>query len=145
MDVQIRNIHHKGVFVQISWKQRVYDFTPWRPQRGRMFARTFAFDCETTAIDKARPWLVPTYVIGAAFDGRTGVFVTREQLAAFLQVHQDLPFAAHHAPFDVRVIRAAAPVLDIDGWLDRRRVWCTRLLYQLLVLGIAGRTPDGKG
>jgi hypothetical protein len=131
--------------MKITWKHLAYDFNPWRPEHGRVLRRTFAFDTETTLIDKTRPWVVPAYVIGAAFDGTTGVFVTRDNLAAFFSAHDGLAIAAHHASFDVRVIRTAAPDLDIDRWVDRRKVWCTRLLYQLLALGTAGHVAEGKG
>ena len=56
---------------------RELPFHPWRPKDGVVCDRSYAFDCETTRIDEARPWLTPAYVLGAACDGRRGCFVTR--------------------------------------------------------------------
>jgi hypothetical protein len=60
--------------MHVTLKNGPYEFRPWKPDMGRVFAQTFAFDCETTLIDEGRPWISPAYVIGAAFDGRQGFF-----------------------------------------------------------------------
>lgn len=60
--------------MKVSIDSREFDFCPWRPSDGRVYATAFAFDCETTRIDDERPWIVPAYVLGAAFDGQRGYF-----------------------------------------------------------------------
>ena len=84
-------------------------FRPWRPEDGAVFTTPYAFDCETTRIDEARPWLTPAYVLGAACDGRQGYFVPREHVAAFLAAHAGVPVVMHHAPFDLAVIHSWPP------------------------------------
>ena len=103
--------------MKIQWRRRTYPFQPWRPQDGRVLSRAFSFDIETTMIDEQRPWLIPAYVLGAAFDGNTGYFVTREHAPEFLHVHVDLPVAMHHAAFDLSVIHALAPDVAVYGWV----------------------------
>src|SRR5688500_17128083 len=109
--------------MEIVFKNDQYPFRPWGPQDGRVMTRTFAFDTETTLIDHARPWLTPAYVLGAAFDGKTGVFVRREHVAPFFRAHTDLPFVAHNAPFDLKVVQQVAPDLDVYKAVDENRVW----------------------
>jgi hypothetical protein len=131
--------------LDIPFKNKTYPFVPWNPRAGRVMTRTFAFDTETTLIEDARPWLIPAYVLGAAFDGRTGVFVPRDRVAAFFKAHEGLPFVAHNAAFDLKVIKQVAPDLDIYKVVDENRVWDTMLLFQLLVLGTDGGVAGGKG
>src|SRR5947199_7003316 len=112
----------------IAFKETSYEFRPWRPENGKVMTRAFAFDTETTLIDEARPWVTPAYVLGAAFDGRHGVFVPPDRVRAFFEVHAGLAFVAHNAPFDLKVIDRVAPGLDIYKAVDENRVWDTQLL-----------------
>lgn len=120
-------------------------FRPWRPGDGRVFQSAFAFDCETALIDDSRPWIVPPYVLGAAYDGTQGVFLTRDTTRAFFEVNTCVPVIMHHAVFDLRVLKTLAHELDVYGWVDRDRVRDTQLLHRLYVLGTAGHTARGRG
>jgi hypothetical protein len=131
--------------VNVNWNQAAYPFRPWKPEFGRVFTRAFAFDTETTRIDEQRPWLAPTYVMGAAFDGETGVFLTRDRVGAFFRAHAGVEVIFHHAPFDLKVVHALDPDLDVYRWVDEHLVWDTQLLHKLLVLGRDGHTDEGKG
>jgi DNA polymerase-1 len=131
--------------MRVTFGRAAYEFRPWRPGDGRVMARTFAFDTETTRIDEARPWVTPAYVLGAAFDGRRGVFVTRERVGDFLRAHEGLAVVAHHAVFDLRVIHQVCPELDVYKAVDENRVWDTVLLYRLLALGTDGTVAGGTG
>ncbi|NLX98440.1 MAG: hypothetical protein GXY83_19955 [Rhodopirellula sp.] len=120
-------------------------FRPWHPECGRVFDDFFAFDCETTLIDKERPWIIPAYVLGAAYDGNKGYFITRDRAAAFFAAHRDVAVVLHSAAFDLAVIAAAAPALDIYRLVDQHLAWDTQLLHRLLALGEEGHTAGGKG
>lgn len=121
------------------------DFRPWAPEHGRVFVGAFAFDSETTQIDRERPWITPSYVLGAAYDGNTGAFVRREHVAAFFAAHASVPVVMHRAPFDMAVIHSLAPELNIFRWVDQHLAWDTQLLHRLFVLGVEGHTASGKG
>jgi hypothetical protein len=131
--------------MEITFGDGGYTFQPWRPEMGRVFDGIFAIDTETTRIDDSRPGRTPTYVLGAAFDGQNGVFLTREHLSAFLQIHRDVPIVFHNAAFDLAVIHALAPEIDIYSRVDQDHIWDTQLLHRLYVLGTEGHTAAGKG
>jgi DNA polymerase I-like protein with 3'-5' exonuclease and polymerase domains len=131
--------------VKVEFNEKCYEFRPWKPKVGRVFAKPFAFDCETTLIDEARPWITPAYVIGAAFDGKRGYFVRRDWAAQFFLAHADTPAVMHNAPFDLAVINVLAPKIGIYEKVDRNLVWDTQLLHRLYVLGTKGHTAGGKG
>jgi len=122
-----------------------YPFVAWKPALGTVFADAFAYDCETTAIDLSRPWLTPTYVLGAAFDGHNGYFVPRDHAVAFWRAHAAVPTLFHHAVFDLAVLHQLAPDLDVYAKVAADRVWDTRLLHQLYTLATAGHPATGKG
>lgn len=134
-----------GGDVDIGFQDDNYRFRPWLPRLGPVFRRAFAFDCETTPIDPVRPWLTPAYVVGAAFDGRAGVFVPRKHLAAFWDAHRRPKAVFHNAPFDLDVIQTAAPRAALYDRVDADRVWDTQLLHRLLVLGEEGHAAQGAG
>jgi hypothetical protein len=121
------------------------EFRPWRVREGRVFDGLFAMDTETTAIDEERPWLTPAYVIGAAFDGRFGVFVPRDRVGEFLTAHDGIPVAMHNAAFDLDVLEVAAPSAGIYDRVDRNLVYDTQLMHRLLVLGTEGHTASNRG
>ncbi|MBL8798906.1 MAG: hypothetical protein JNM56_33790 [Planctomycetia bacterium] len=119
-------------------------FMPWRPPDGRIFDY-FAYDTETTPIDDERPYLTPSYVLGAACDGQRGVFIARNQVAAFFQAHRDVPFVMHHAAFDLRVTDALLqPDQDLYQAVDARQVWDTEILQRLFMLATEGHTARGQ-
>lgn len=131
--------------MHVQLGDNTYTFRPWRPADGQVFDAVFAFDCETTLIDEAHPWLTPAYVIGAACDGEQGYFVPRERVGAFFTTHAGLPLVLHHAAFDLAVIHLLAPEIDVYAWVDDNRVWDTQLLHRLHMLGTVGHTASNKG
>ena len=122
-----------------------FSFRPWRPADGRVLGDVFAIDTETVRIDEERRWLVPAYVLGAAFDGRAGYFVTRECVGAFLTAHRGATVAMHNAAFDLAVLNAAAPGANVYDWLDVDSVYDTQLLHRLYALGREGHAAAGPG
>ncbi len=133
------------ITMRITLGQLQAEFEAWRPQHGRVFQGIFAFDSETTRIEEGRDWLTPAYVLGAVYDGHRGFFLRREHVAAFFQLHSDLPVVLHNAPFDLAVLHLVAPDVDIYSLVDRHQVWDTQLLHRLLTLGTAGHTARGQG
>jgi len=121
------------------------DFRPWLPADGQVFFDAIAIDTETTRIDQARPWLTPTFVLGAACDGERGVFILRDRLQDFLRAHWGVPLIFHNAPFDLAVIHQLVPLLDVYRRVELGRVWDTQLLHRLYTLASAGHTAHGKG
>src|SRR4051794_1877021 len=106
-------------------------FSPWRPADGQVFHDVVAIDTETTLIDEQRPWLTPTYVLGAACDGERGVFITRDRVHDFLRAHWGMPLIFHNAPFDLAILHQLAPELDIYQRAELGSVWDTQLLHKL--------------
>lgn len=132
-------------FMQIIFANNSAKFRPWQPAMGQVYHTAFAFDCETTLIDDQHPELTPTYVIGAAFDGQQGYFLTRERVADFLVLHSNIPIFFHNAAFDLEVIHALAPGLAIYDRVEADQIWDTRLLHKLYTLGVDGHTSSGSG
>src|SRR5262244_1041894 len=119
-------------------------FAPWRPADGCVFD-LFALDTETTEIDDERPSLTPSYVLGAACDGRRGVFISRDNLLPFCKAHRDASVIMHNAAFDLKVIAPLlAPALDVYGLVDKNAVWDTMILARLYALATAGHTARGE-
>lgn len=131
--------------MRIALAESACDFRPWSPGDGRVFDGPFAFDCETTPLDEARPWLVPPYVLGAACDGRRGVFPTRDRAVDFLRAHEGVPMALHNAPFDLAVLHELEPPRDVYRAVDADLVWDTQLLHRLHCLATEGHTAARKG
>jgi DNA polymerase I-like protein with 3'-5' exonuclease and polymerase domains len=131
--------------LQVVFNNREYPFQPWTPDMGQVFKFGYAFDSETTLIDIERPWIAPALVLAAAFDGKSGYFLTRQTVVPFLQVHRDVAVTMHNAPFDLAVIHAMSPQIDIYDFVDRNRVWDTQVLHRLYVLATDGHTARGKG
>lgn len=107
--------------MDLTFGGRSYGFAPWKPEHGQVFTTAFAFD------------------------GRHGVFIPRDRLAAFWTAHTDLEVVLHNAAFDLAVVRQAVRDTDVYERVDRDRVWDTRLLHQLYTLATAGHTASGKG
>ncbi|MBP3957797.1 hypothetical protein J8F10_21300 [Gemmata sp. G18] len=96
-------------------------------------------------IDWERHWITPAYIIGAAFDGKQGYFVSREHVAAFWNAHDEAGAVFHNAAFDLDVIRLVAPELDVYAKVDADLVWDTWLLHRLYALAIEGHTAGNEG
>ncbi|MBP3956857.1 hypothetical protein J8F10_16415 [Gemmata sp. G18] len=132
--------------MKIEFGGRNFEFRPWKPVLGKVFTGAFTFDCETARISDEFPWLTPPYVLGAAFGGAEGYFVTRDHAPAFLAAHPGEQLVFHHAPFDLAVLAQLCGA-GFDGYdrVDANRVWDTLLLHKLFVLGTEGHTADRPG
>ena len=120
-------------------------FRVWTPEQGRVFDGLFAYDAETTPIDEDRPYLVPSLVMAAACDGRSGVFVSRALVSAFFEAHAGLGFIAHNAAFDLKVTQAVLGCCrDLYALVDEGKVWDTMVLKRLYSLATAGHTARGE-
>jgi hypothetical protein len=119
-------------------------FDHWHPADGRIFER-FSFDTETTDIDTDRPSLTPAYVVGAACDGRRGVFISRDDIKSFFAAHRGASAIMHNAAFDLKVTAALLqPTIDVYQTVEENRVWDTMILQRLLYLATAGHTARGQ-
>jgi hypothetical protein len=115
-------------------------FRAWRPEEGRIFDR-FAYDTETTEIDDDRPYLTPTFVIGAACNGRQGVFLTRKTVLPFFEAHTDTTVIMHNARFDLKVTAPLLqPTIDLYEAVEANRVYDTMTLKRLFSLATVGNT-----
>jgi len=125
--------------------KKVRSFVPWKPESKRVFNSAFAFEIKTTPVDPERAWETPDYIFGVAFDGTKGYFVTREHVACFLAVHQDLMVVIHGAPVALAVLdKIARDELDVYDLVHRDQVRDTQLLQQLYLLGTRGLTAQDK-
>lgn len=123
-------------------------FRRWRPCDGAVYEGGFALDLETTLIDRDRPALVPTLVLAAACDARSGWFITAEDTPAFLAAHLDNLLVFHNAAFDLGVLqetlrRRRLPG-DIYGRVDRGLVVDTMVLARLIALASVGDTARSR-
>jgi hypothetical protein len=119
-------------------------FTIWGPADGRLFER-FSYDTETTDLDEGRPYLTPSYVVGAACDGRRGVFVGRDRVRAFFQAHDGAALIMHNAAFDLKVTDPLLrPALDLYAAVEAGRIWDTLILKRVLALATAGHTARSE-
>jgi len=145
VDLPHDEIHHQvKIIMKIPFGDKKYDFVPWRPTLERVFDGPFAFDTETTPIDDERPWLTPSYVLGAAFNGDRGVFVPRQHLGAFFAAHRGMGLILLNAAFDLDVIATALQDDAIYDRVDANQVDDTQLMHRLLTLGEVGHTSQGK-
>lgn len=131
--------------MDIRFADRIFPFQAWKPSLGTVIRTEFSFDCETTLISEAHPQLIPAYVLGAAFDGQTGYFVSRDHAAAFWAAHTDVPIVFHSAAFDLSVVNLLSPALDVYAAVDAARVWDTRLMHQLHALATDGHPATRPG
>lgn len=125
-----------------------YPFRRWMPALGRVITGRFAFDTETTVIDEDRPARIPVLVVGTAFDGRQGWFITADDMRAFLAAHPANPLIFHNAAFDLAVLQATYdrqrwPV-DIYARVEAAKVADTQILARLLVLATAGHSARNQ-
>jgi DNA polymerase I len=135
--------------VSLDPRMGAVTFTEWLPGHAPLSGSIIAADTETTRIDEANPWMTPTIVLMQAYDGDRGVFITPENLPAFMAAHGDCYFAFHNATFDLRVInktheRLGVPY-DVYTLVDSRQVIDTQILYRLTMLAEEGHTAQGKG
>ncbi|TWU33433.1 DNA polymerase I [Novipirellula aureliae] len=130
--------------MNIEFKNKSFAFRPWRSEDGCVLRSPFAFDSETTLLDETRPQHVPTFVVGAAFDGNAGYFVHHSQLESFWNHHSTQDVIFHHACFDLGVIKKACARFDPYAAVDEDRVWDTRILFRLWQLATLGETARGR-
>lgn len=120
-------------------------FEPYKVDRGQVTGNAIAIDCETARIDEQRSWLAPPLVLGAAFDGTKGWFLTRETVGPFLKAHVDNNWIFHNASFDLDVLAQTKPDFDVYRQVDRAKVWDTQIMHRLLMLATEGHTARGPG
>lgn len=125
-----------------------YSFSLWEPADGRVFRGPFALDTETTLIDDNRPTHIPVLVLGMAFDGRQGWFITAEDMPAFLANHRANPLVFHNAAFDLAVLQATHDRLGLDldiyAHVEAGKVADTQILARLLSLGTVGHSARSQ-
>src|SRR5262245_43358792 len=131
--------------MKITFNGRAHPFAPWKPEMGQVFESIYALDTETAAIDEARDWLTPPFVLGAAFGGERGYFLQREHVGAFLDAHREVAVVCHNAAFDLAVLHLVAPGADVYDLVERNQVWDTQLLHRLYALATQGHAAQGKG
>ena len=107
----------------------------WNEDMG-LIGDTFAYDTETTLIEN---YNVPHFVIGTAFNGKAGYFLTNYNLKRFWELHKDCTVYFHSAPFDIAVTTKACG-FDFDLMLINIRD--IAILYQLVVLAKEGIIPN---
>ena len=74
-----------------------------------------------------------------------GVFISRDNLLAFFQVHRNVPFIMHNAAFDLKVIDVMMkPKINIYDAADANGVWDTLILKRLYSLATEGHTARGE-
>ena len=125
-----------------------YSFRRWLPALGRVITGPFALDTETTLIDEKRPAHIPALVLGMAFDGRQGWFITAEDMPAFLANHPANSLIFHNAAFDLAVLQATHDRLGLDLDIYARvevgKVADTMILARLLSLGTVGHSARNQ-
>ncbi len=141
---EVRAVPERADRLDITLGGQACPFTHWRPENGRVFER-FSFDVATTDLDAGRPDGGPAPIVGAACDGARGVFVSREDLKAFFEVHPGAEIIMHHAAFGLKVLAPLLqPGLDLYGLVEASRVWDTMILHRLLSLATAGHTARAE-
>ncbi len=125
-----------------------YPFRRWQPSFGRVLTGAFALDTETTLIDDTRPASIPTLVLGMAFDGQQGWFVTADDMPAFLDAHTTNPLIFHNAAFDLAVLQATYDrrgiAADVYERVEAGRVADTQILTRLISLGTKGHSARSQ-
>ena len=109
----------------------------WLPADGCV-GPVIGFDTETTLIVGHE---VPTFVLGAAFDGQTVYFVTPEHLGVFCAAHAGAKQYFCNAPFDLDVVGKACG-FDYLSAVRQGTVLDVQIIYRLLELGRKGQLPQ---
>ena len=119
-------------------------FELWSPSMGHMFDM-YAYDTETTEINAERPELTPQFVVGAACDEERGVFLTRDTVLSFFDVHAGAQFICHNAAFDLKVTqRVFGARCDLYAEVEDNKVWDTLILKRLFSLATEGHTARNE-
>jgi len=125
-----------------------YPFRRWVPALGRVITGPFALDTETERIDEKRPAHIPALVLGMAFDGRQGWFITAEDMPAFLANHPANSLIFHNAAFDLAMLQTdydrRGLDLDIHTRVVAGKVADTMILARLLSLGTVGHSARSQ-
>ncbi len=149
----INSLHHvfttspSGGFL-LAFGAAQYPFRRWVPAYGRVITGRFALDTETTLIDDTRPASIPALVLGMAFDGQQGWFVTAEDMPAFLAAHPSNQLIFHNAAFDLAVLQATFDrrgiAADVYARVEAGRVADTQILARLISLATNGHTARNQ-
>ena len=131
---------NRDFVVAVTLGSSCCQFTQWRPSHGRIF-QAYAYDVESTMIVESRPDLVPQLVLATAFDGQRGVFIHRDDLLAFFEVHDGVPFVGHNIAYDLAVSQQLfRDRYDIYAAVEKHEVWCTMILHRLWALATIGNS-----
>ena len=110
-----------------------------------MISGPFALDTETTEVDDKRPASIPALVLGMAFDGRQGWFITAKDIPAFLTAHPANPIIFHNGCFDLAVLQATlGRPEDLFARVEAGKVADTMILARLLSLGTVGHSARSQ-
>ena len=133
---------------ELSFGSSRYPFHRWLPTNGRVITGPFALDTETTQVDEKRPTSIPSLVLGMAFDGRQGWFITAEDMPAFLADHPANPLVFHNAAFDLAILQTTLERRRIPGDVYTRveagKVADTQILARLISLGTVGHSARSQ-
>ena len=110
---------------------KFYPCKVWQPIDGNIGA--FAYDSETTMIE---PGTIPDFIIGAAYNGKTVFFVTRERLAEFFARQHDTRMYLANAAFDIPVAEKLCGPLH--RLFDEETIVDILLLKQLVNIATQG-------
>lgn len=116
---------------------RAFPCREWLPGDGCV-GPIIGVDTETTLIVGHE---IPTFVLGAAFDGQAVYFVTPEHLKAFCIAHAGAKQYFCNAPFDLDVV-AKACGFDYLPLVRQGLILDVQILYRLLELGRKGQLPQ---
>jgi hypothetical protein len=134
--------------IGISFGPSSYPFRHWLPTNGQVINGPFALDTETTMIDEKRPTSIPSLVLGMAFNGHQGWFITAEDMPAFLAHHSANALVFHNAVFDLAILQATLERRQISGDVYARveagRVADTQILARLISLGTVGHSARSQ-
>lgn len=108
--------------------------------KGEKLGAVIAVDTETSLIKRG---LVPRLFSCQAFDGKTAVYVNKEDVGGFFATHTESCFVFHNAAFDLSVLNEVLGSLfpSIYDLVDEERVGDTSILERLIGLAIEGQIP----
>lgn len=127
--------------MKISFGPFSNDFVPWAPSYGQVFKESFSLAIGVASPSMPAP---PDYVLAAATNGTTGVFLTPGTMAMFWSAHATAQIAIHGAAEALAVLnklfRRREISVDVYQSVEHRRIRDTYLLHRLHGLATVGET-----
>jgi DNA polymerase I-like protein with 3'-5' exonuclease and polymerase domains len=143
LDTPMRS--RQGADCEVALGSHRRRFREWTPDQGQIFEGFFAIDTETTKIDDENPHIIPSMVLATAFDGERGIFLSRDSLPAFFELHPNSAMIAHNAPYDLKIMQLIlGRQIDLYTWVEEGRVWDSQVLRRLHSLATEGHTARGQ-